>query len=238
MEDDFEALCLSSAPLDGCKIVLNEPGVYAITINPSDLYQFFTEVQNTHGANKRLAKFTASYDELMKKVFKGYDTVHVIEISEPITGKCGDPKNARPRLHSHGLIYFKNLECILHFLLNVAPELAAFCSYSVKRITDMDKWETYCHKHQFLGFDIVTTGHVIHKNPKRATKKELWWHCAIHYNIASSPSNTVPLEGVQSETGGTESSLARPEPPAVSRVEDIPERTRKTRYRVRKQKSK
>lgn len=192
LEDAEQAACLSSDPIDGCKIILSEPGVYALTINPSNDYQAFTEVQQTHAVNSRLKKFYTGFQKKIDLVFEGYDTVNVIEITEPIIGK-GKPKDARPRLHSHGLIYFETNEDILYFLLNVAPEMAAWCSYSIKRITDMTLWHKYCHKHQFLGFDILTTGHVIHKNPKAATKSELWFHCSIHYvEGASSPSKDVP----------------------------------------------
>lgn len=196
LEDAEQAACLSTNSIDGCKILLSAPGVYALTINPSDLYQHFTEAQQTHKAAARLNSFYESFTKKMNLVLgaKGntYDTVNVIELTEPITGKC-KPKEARPRLHSHGLIYFETNDDILYFLLNVAPEMAAWCSYSIKRITDLTKWHNYCHKHQFLGFNIVTTGHVIHKNPKAATKSELWFHCSIHYlEGASSPTKDVP----------------------------------------------
>lgn len=158
------------------KLVLSRPGVYALTVNPSDDFQYFTPPNKTHEVNQRFNNFKKHFQRLIDRIFEYLDVVLVVEISEPVTGKA-KPGKARPRLHAHGLIHFKDVSDIRDFLLNTCIELTTSCSFSIKQIKDMSKWHAYCHKQQFLEWwPVVVPNRMVHIYDK--SKKEKWDYLA------------------------------------------------------------
>lgn len=209
------------AGLKESKLVLSRPNVYALTINPSDDFQHFTSANQTHEANNRLESFKTDFRKLLDRVFEYHSVVMVVEISEPITGRQ-KPKQARPRLHAHGLIQFDDNEDIRDFLLNVAPELAAVCSYSVKPIGDLGKWDTYCHKQQFLGWPVMCPSRMAHLEGK--TRREKWDSLAT----AFTPDVLCTTEGMENPQAFRP---GIPIPDKTTQCEAVPIVTRKKRRR-------
>lgn len=139
------------------KVFLKEPGVYAFTFNPSNSHQYFVPKKRKTTDESRLDLFMKWIRRTLEELLfmSNIEYVLVIEMTEPIRGGLA-PGHQKPRLHGHGMIYLKDLTAIRTFLLDVAPLFDEVVQYELDTINDYAKWREYCHKHQFLGFPIIT----------------------------------------------------------------------------------
>lgn len=113
--------------------------LYAITINPTDSYQFF-------GQRNRLAQ-SRSYFQLLTTSFPGI--LHLwIEYSEP-RGMHTAGYNG-PRLHAHGWFTFTNKKQIGKFLEHGYYLLLRSNAVDIDTINDMDSWLKYCKKQKLI----------------------------------------------------------------------------------------
>jgi len=125
------------------------PGhVYAITINPSDDYQYYKLNSPLEQMwKKRLGEFKKYWSALLVNMFSRFDIEYNlnIEISEPLDGN-----DASPRLHFHGIIKFTTEDAIMEFLLILLDKLKMRSRIKIKPIDNMKKWHDYCMKQTFL----------------------------------------------------------------------------------------
>lgn len=111
------------------KIELNKP--YAITINPSDKYQYF-------GLKNRINLFIKGL-ELDYRAYLPPNYSLYIELSD-----IG-------RLHWHGTIIYRDMDEVVYFYLNKIHSLLKHANIKIKEITD-EGWDGYCYKqHVFHG---------------------------------------------------------------------------------------
>jgi len=116
-----------------------KPGLYAITINPSDRHQYFMKVA-------RMQLFRNYIHEQMVGLTNhgiGYDVR--IELSEP---RNSSKSSSGPRLHVHGVLEFKDDKAIKYFLLYGFYMLSRESHLDMDSIDDLTKWKTYCLKQQ------------------------------------------------------------------------------------------
>jgi len=108
---------------------------YTINLNPLDSYQYLL-------SKDRLKTFQNNVHALLLSVFGSMCYQYNIEISEPHDVIV----NQYPRLHVHGRFMFLNNEQILNFLLNDFRKLGEWGRMDIKKIDDIDKWDSYCSK--------------------------------------------------------------------------------------------
>ncbi len=113
---------------------------YAVTITPSDTYQFNKKVD-------RLTKFI----NIMNEKFIHYPSIGIhykfyIELSEP--GEVYESKG--PRLHLHGWVEFKSHRAIKQWLLYEIYNISVYAHFKIGPITDMTIWDKYCTKQQHI----------------------------------------------------------------------------------------
>lgn len=125
-----------------------EKGVYAITINPSDPYQF-------NGSADRLIKFRkAVHDKLCIMTPFGIEYFLYVELSEP---SYTNAHMSFPRLHMHGFIRFKCNKAVKMWLLQYYYHMQSWANLCIKRCTDIGKWIEYCTKQRdIMGDEIIT----------------------------------------------------------------------------------
>jgi len=139
-------MCDTDAETFGDRVLLLK-GDYAVTINPSDKYQYF-------GKDGRLDAFMR-YWALFFSHFHNIGYSLQVELSEPVTGS--EKGEQLPRLHFHGVFRFCDNASIRDFLLEYAVSLSKTARYSIKPLDDPTKWDTYCHKQAHLGLPSLTT---------------------------------------------------------------------------------
>lgn len=114
-------------------------GTYAITINPTDKYQYY-------GKHDRLEKFkTFINEQLVHYPQYGIHYKLWIELSEPKNKTVNGP-----RLHLHGIITFHSKKSVKHFLLNEIYKITRYAVYDIDTIENMETWITYCTKQQHI----------------------------------------------------------------------------------------
>lgn len=104
---------------------------YAITINPSDDFQYFK-----YDDDERLEEFIGYWSARIQ-VMRCDLSLHT-EVS-----KMG-------RLHFHGIIKFPTIGCIRNFYLTDIRKLSLQSMVQITAITDRVKWDEYCTKSKFL----------------------------------------------------------------------------------------
>lgn len=110
---------------------------YSITINPCDKFQY-------HNRPDRIKRVNG----LIYEALLSYDTFNVLEFSEPrgmsVKGKTG------PRLHTHGILYFKKLKDLKRFMAHGYYNILRFASLDIDTIDDLEKWFAYMNKQNIL----------------------------------------------------------------------------------------
>ena len=112
---------------------------YSITLNPSDKSQFL-------GNPNRYSKFHTRIYNILIDLKVQYDLN--IEISEPSGMKTQGYSG--PRLHLHGIIYFKTREQLQNFLLKGYYEITRISSIDIDTIENLQTWSDYCQKQHIL----------------------------------------------------------------------------------------
>lgn len=122
------------------------PGLYCITLNPSDKQQYFR-------SPLRLQRFKEYIKAklLVLKAIHEIDYFFRIELSEPLDNATCE---RGPRLHVHGFIYLENPKQVRSFLLTGWSSLAEDANIKIKRCTDSSGWAKYCEKQR----DIMECG--------------------------------------------------------------------------------
>lgn len=114
--------------------------LYAFTVNAADKFQY-AGMPAMERAMK-CKKHYVSILEATKSYLMRYYFVPEISIPEA---------NTMPRYHLHGIIYFRDDDDILFWLLEMQTILSGNHSYNIKPVHDIDEWLTYCHKQNRLG---------------------------------------------------------------------------------------
>ncbi len=109
--------------------------IYSMTLNPIDRYQYF-------GHDQRFRKFKAKCFEFLLNLRASYELI--IECSEPCQFHTQGYNG--PRLHLHGIITFRSLNALAHFLLTEYYSLLRWTSVDLDTCQDPGKWYTYCIK--------------------------------------------------------------------------------------------
>lgn len=112
---------------------------YTITICPNDKYQFF-------GQHNRFKKFRAFMYEQLININAQYDMI--IELSEPRNDIS--IKSNGPRLHTHGIIKWKNQKQLINFLMDDMYKILRFSKIEIDTIEDIKMWSKYCCKQRFF----------------------------------------------------------------------------------------
>lgn len=133
-----------------CKLHPGEP--YAFTFNPKDSYQCFQPPMVSVSEETRLLKFTNKTKTCLRHLQDNDIEYCVnIEISEPLEGV-----DLQPRLHTHGIIFFPHAKSVAWFLLYGVKYLTSIGSIEIDTISNLDYWESYCNKQQFLDLGTIT----------------------------------------------------------------------------------
>lgn len=127
--------------------------LYSITLNPINRYQYF-------GTKNRFRLFKNRFYEEIQSI-NGQHYL-VIEISEPRGMKVGNDNYYGPRLHAHGVIYFKSNKQICKFLLHDYTRLLRYTSLDIDICNDKDKWHKYIHKQLLFKPDKKIYSNFIH----------------------------------------------------------------------------
>lgn len=123
--------------------VFYSPGIYSITLNPQDKFQYL-------GQANRLEKFRDMINELFLCWPElGIDYVLHIELSEPRGNMIH--QSSGPRLHIHGTFKLRTNKAVFNFLIKEIYSLLRIGNLDIDTINDFDKWNTYCLK-QFRVF--------------------------------------------------------------------------------------
>lgn len=131
--------------------VYYKPGVYTVTLNPCDKYQFL-------GQAKRFDKFR----DMINELFMDYPTLNIdyvmhLELSEP-RGKLAH-NTGGSRLHIHGHIRLRNNKAVFNFLINKLYQMLKYGWVKMDILNDPQIWETYITKQKLYmpkGKDILT----------------------------------------------------------------------------------
>lgn len=116
---------------------------YAVTINPSDEYQYY-------GYKDRYQRWR-EYMSLMLEPLTKLQIMYQIhaEISEPRLNSVATNKKG-PRLHCHGTVVFTRRNGIRDFLLDILPKWAKHSMIDIDTIDDIGIWQDYCEKQKLF----------------------------------------------------------------------------------------
>lgn len=151
-----------------CDNFLNKGHDYAITIAPTDQWQYF-------GQLKRIKLFSDKfYEQFFMFQSDDIDYYFNIELSEP---RCKSVNG--PRLHLHGVIQFKTNKGIRDFLISQYYSLTRYGMVDIDSIDDIKFWNKYIHKQILIIQQKPLTNHTIDlKKPCIPwRKKELLGEC-------------------------------------------------------------
>lgn len=113
---------------------------YSITINLDDKHQ---------GKMNKTPRTKLIYAKtIVDAIFDKHSDILILlhlDISEP-----REMINNTPRIHFHGVLYFRTPSAIAEFLLIVCPKLRAIAYTQVDTIDDIKKWEAYCKKYDHV----------------------------------------------------------------------------------------
>lgn len=122
--------------------IFYKPGIYSITLNPADKYQFL-------GQANRLQKFRNMINEMFLHYPEiGIDYVMNIELSEPRGNLIH--YSAGPRLHLHGTINLRTNKSVYNWLIVEINKLLKYGNLDIDTIDNLDIWYTYCTKQKTL----------------------------------------------------------------------------------------
>ncbi len=123
---------------------------YAITIMPSDKYQFL-------GKPARYIKFRSFIHEY----FLGlpFDYSLTIEISEPRGMKLKG--FAGPRLHLHGTFTFNTNKALASFLCDSYYFICRIGNMDIDSINSPETWYKYCHKGKLFKNPTISNGSLL-----------------------------------------------------------------------------
>lgn len=114
---------------------------YAITIAPSDKYQWFGD------PDRLLKQRNMVYEKMLLYTKLKIDFTLYSELSEPHEGKYG---SEGPRGHFHGVIRFKSHRGLKCWLLTEFHKLLQMGIVDIDTISCMDTWLKYCKKQQTI----------------------------------------------------------------------------------------
>lgn len=113
-------------------------GLHALTIAPSDKYQYFRSPLRMIRCKEYMHKKLSYLHEV-----HGMEYYFHMEISEPLDNDNGC---IGPRVHAHGFIHLANKKQIKSFLLTGWTHLADDCKIMIKPIDDTAGWSDYITK--------------------------------------------------------------------------------------------
>jgi len=125
---------------------------YAITINPSDVYQEWATIQ----PEVRVQNFTEKVDE------------YILSYLRPAHYKLNLELSKAQRLHYHGTIVFPNIR-ILGLVYSMLYRLERECTLVIKEI-DSWEWKLYYIKQRHIMFNLSPTNHKV-KYPNGPMKR-------------------------------------------------------------------
>lgn len=116
---------------------------YAVTINPSDAYQYY----GYKDRYQRWREYMSLILEPLTKLQIMYE-FHA-EISEPTLASVATNKKG-PRLHVHGTVIFTRRNGLRDFLMDTLPNWAKTAMIDIDTIEDMNIWQEYCEKQKLF----------------------------------------------------------------------------------------
>ena len=116
---------------------------YAVTVNPSDEYQYYGYKDRYH-----------RWRELMALTFESLTPKQIMyefhaEISEPRQACIATHKKG-PRLHCHGTVIFTKRNGLRDFLTEILPKWAKYSMVDIDTIDDIEIWQEYCEKQKLF----------------------------------------------------------------------------------------
>lgn len=110
--------------------------VYSLSIN------YDNTIQSIKNYYRRAGRIKENLNILTKNKIK-----HILhfDISEP-----REIINNIPRLHLHGIIYFKTNKQIRIWLTDIIPHIAEIATIKIDTIQDINIWEKYCKKYDHI----------------------------------------------------------------------------------------
>lgn len=116
---------------------------YAVTLNPSDEYQYF-------GYKERFQRWREYMSATLEPLnnFRIWYEFHA-EISEPKLASVACHKKG-PRLHVHGTVIFTKRSGLRDFLIDLLPKWAKTNMVDIDTISNADIWQEYCEKQKLI----------------------------------------------------------------------------------------